>query len=412
MELIGGQKKVVLITSGQPSLNPRLVKEADALAATGYSVTVLYAYWNGWGTEIDRDLLLSKKWKAICVGGNPVNQRVIYFLSRLIHKVSLLATRKTRSKLLADFAIARSSFLLIREAPRHKADLYIGHNLGALPASVNAARKNNAKSGFDAEDFHRFELDNNIQAFQHQLAIYLEDKYIPQVDYLTTSSPGISSAYRALYQHKSPVTVLNVFPAAFQIPAIVRKANDVVKLFWFSQTISHGRGLKECIGALKLINNPLIELHLLGFVTESDKRQLTDFADKQVNMVFYPPIPPDQIIQLAATFDIGLAPEENAPYNRQLCLTNKIFTYMQAGLAIIASDTAAQTALLKQYHGTGLVYQCGNSRSLADQMMFYWDHRQALLEAKKASFSIARKELNWETESKKFLKVISDILRD
>ena len=59
------QKKVVLITSGQPSLNPRLVKEADILANSGFDVTVLYAYWNNWGTTYDNDLLSNKKWNAI-----------------------------------------------------------------------------------------------------------------------------------------------------------------------------------------------------------------------------------------------------------------------------------------------------------------------------------------------------------
>ena len=49
--------KIVLISPGQPSLNPRLVKEADTLAANGYDVTVLYSYWNDWGAKFDKTLL-------------------------------------------------------------------------------------------------------------------------------------------------------------------------------------------------------------------------------------------------------------------------------------------------------------------------------------------------------------------
>lgn len=62
-------KKIVLVTSGQPSLNPRLVKEADALVEAGYEVTVIYQYWNEWGTDLDKVLLPQKKWKTIRVGG-------------------------------------------------------------------------------------------------------------------------------------------------------------------------------------------------------------------------------------------------------------------------------------------------------------------------------------------------------
>ncbi|MEO6850572.1 MAG: hypothetical protein ABI203_06320, partial [Mucilaginibacter sp.] len=72
------KKKILLVSSGQPSLNPRLVKEADSLADAGYNVTVLYAYWNDWGTKFDTDLIASKQWKAICAGGSPGQKKFIY----------------------------------------------------------------------------------------------------------------------------------------------------------------------------------------------------------------------------------------------------------------------------------------------------------------------------------------------
>src|SRR6202042_3813339 len=104
---------------------------------------------------------------------------------------------------------------LIREARRHKADLYICHNLGALPATVNAAKVNNKPCGFDAEDLHRYEESDNDDDSGVILKTYIESKYIPQVSYLTASSPGINDAYRQLYKDKTPVTLLNVFPVDY-----------------------------------------------------------------------------------------------------------------------------------------------------------------------------------------------------
>jgi len=49
-----GLKKIVLITTGQPSCNPRVVKEADALSAAGHEVTVIYNYYIGWADENDQ----------------------------------------------------------------------------------------------------------------------------------------------------------------------------------------------------------------------------------------------------------------------------------------------------------------------------------------------------------------------
>src|ERR1700743_3537021 len=125
-------KKIVIITTTQLSLNPRLIKEADALAEEGYDVTVLHAYWNKWGADFDKKLIPAKKWKAVCIGGDPENAPGIYFLSRIIYKISRGLNHKISARILPDVAIVRAGFFLNRAAKKYKADLYIGHNPGAL----------------------------------------------------------------------------------------------------------------------------------------------------------------------------------------------------------------------------------------------------------------------------------------
>ena len=412
MDLSKNQKKIVLISSGQPSLNPRLVKEADALSNAGYAITVLYAYWNEWGTVTDKTLLASKKWKAVRIGGDPQKKRLIYFFSRFINKLCVLLAKTFGIAYFADFAIARASFFLSHEAPKYRADLYIGHNLGALPATVKAAKVNKKPCGFDAEDFHRNEISDDPNDLDVQLKKKIEDKYIPQLAYFTSSSPSISDAYYKLYNQKAPVTLLNVFPINNQIAAPRKAASSEIKLFWFSQTIGLGRGIDDCIEVLRILNNPNIELHLLGFADEDTKKHLHDIAGGNIAIDFHEPVPPDNIALLASGFDIGLALEDNTPLNRDICLTNKIFTYLQAGLAIVASDTTAQKNLLKMYPGTGKLYENGNVKMLATTIRYYCDHKDELYQTKIAAYQIARTELNWEKESEKFLKVISDTLAD
>lgn len=402
------QKKILLISSGQPSLNPRLVKEADSLVAAGYRVTVLYVYWNEWGTTMDDRLLPQKKWQALRVGGHPLQKPMTFFFSRVLHKFSVLFAQKFKITFFNDWAIARGSYFLAREAKKHPADLYIGHNLGALPATVKAAKIHQQPCGFDAEDFHRYELtDDNVDSGVI-LRTAIENKYIPQVNYLSASSPAISQAYYDLYPAIGPVTILNVFPVNEKVlpprPANITK----LKLFWFSQTISAARGVKDCIDALRFINNPAIELHLLGYADNETRQQLIISAGDKVTLVFHQPIAPDEIIPLASSFDIGLAMEHRAPRNRDICLTNKIFTYLQAGLAVIASDTVAQRALMSNYPGAGNIYKNGDMQSLAQAISYYFSNRDDLNSAKKIAYNIGRRELNWEKESIKFLHLIKN----
>jgi glycosyltransferase involved in cell wall biosynthesis len=240
------------------------------------------------------------------------------------------------------------------------------------------------------------------------LRTYLENKYFPKLDYLTASSPQIATAYRQLFPDKNPVALLNVFPSVSNILAPAYNPDGPVKLFWFSQTIGIGRGLEEIIEALQLLKDHPFEFHLLGYLPAETKTSFIDplIGDNYSNIHFHDPIPSDQIAAFASQFDIGLALERHEPYNRDICLTNKIFTCIQAGLAIVASDTKAQSELLSEHTGIGKIYQKGNPQALAGVLLYYHQNRDQLFETRKAALKIAKEQFNWEKESKKFLALV------
>ncbi|MBC7400095.1 MAG: glycosyltransferase [Mucilaginibacter sp.] len=400
-------KKILFITSGQPSLNPRLVKEADALADAGYTVTVLYMYWNKWGVAFDKELIATKKWTAICIGGEPQHTANQYLASRIIFKVARLVSRKTKGRFMADIAAARASYYLIREAKKHTADLYIGHNLGALPAVVRAAKANNRPCGFDAEDFHRYENSNDDNNDEVILKISIENKYIPQLNYFTTSSLQIAEAYSKIFEDLKPVVLLNVFPKS---NFTVIDNDGPLRLFWFSQTIGPNRGLDDIISALQILNKADFELHLLGDISTSSKDFIDELKNSGVNIKFHAPIPPDEIIPFANQFDIGLALENKVPVNRDICLTNKIFTYMQAGLAIIASDTTAQRYFIAKNPTIGQIYTGKDSQAVAVIISNYYKKPALLTAAKNEALRLGHEKYNWEVESVKFLKLVEETL--
>jgi hypothetical protein len=401
--------KVAIISSGQPSLNPRLVKEADALTNAGYEVVVLYTYWNEWGTRHDEPLLSEKKWKAIRLGGGP-DQPIAWFFSRLIHKTAVLMLQKTGNyRAFADIAIARGSYFLIKGAKKHRADLYIAHNLGALPAVVKTARFYKKPCGFDAEDFHRQEVNDDVNSYNFKIASAVEDKYLPAVNYLTASSPLIAEKYALLFK-RTVTCVLNVFPKT-PLLSVIQNKDKPLKLFWFSQTIGPKRGLETIIDSLGLTAIP-IELHLLGRPAEGFKQHLLQLAQnagiENKNMIFYEPIPAGHLPAMTAQFDIGLASETGFCLNNNIALSNKLFTYIQNGLAVAASNTPAQSAFMQQYPQTGKTY-C-NAKELSIILTTYHQNRELLFQTKKDAYKIGQTVLNWEIESRKFLNIINNVL--
>jgi glycosyltransferase involved in cell wall biosynthesis len=403
-------KKIVLLSVGQPSTNPRLVKEANALADKGYEVSVIYSFWTRWAREADLRLFEQVTWKPILAGGSPFENKFIYFYTRLRIKFwRFISERFTLKFGIAEIARGRTYPELLKKAVSIKADLYIAHIQAALPAAVKAAQINNAKSGFDAEDFHRYEVSDDDNSFNFKIACFIEDKYLPEVNYMTASSPLIAEHYASLYNTKI-TTILNVFQKSNAV-SINQNTDKPIRLFWFSQTIGPNRGIETIIAALKLLQQRDFELHLLGNISEKDNETLVgDLGIRDMAVYFHAPVLPAELIGFASQFDIGLASESSTPLNRDICLTNKIFTYIQAGLAIMASDTSAQVMLLNKYPAIGTIYRKDEPKSLADLLLGYYLDRKRLSETRAASLMIGQTELNWERESKKFLNIINDTL--
>lgn len=409
-------KTIILITSGQPSLNPRLVKEADALSEAGFEVTVIYQYWNHWATQLDDKLLPQKKWKTIRVGGDPFTEKKLYWKTRIGLKIGRKLVEFFGFKNnLAELAIGRCTFQLVKKAKQIKADLYISHNLAALPAAVLAAKYNQAKCGFDAEDFHRYEMSDDDTDRDVRLKKYIEDKYFPAVNYLTTSSPEITKKYKSIYPSLAFTTILNVFPKNKLKLATRRNESGSLKLFWFSQNVGLSRGLQDVIGALKILENEHIEFHILGFLSSSVKTELDQVIQNleftnPTKITFHEPIESTELPVFASNFDIGLATEPGFSINNDIALSNKIFTYSQAGLAIIASDTKAQKRFIAEHPSIGIVYEKKKPTSLAQHIKNYIDDKEMLVSHQEKSAFYADKKLNWEVEKEKFLTLITKTL--
>lgn len=400
-----------MITSGQPALNPRLVKEADALTESGHEVTVIYAYWNQWGKIFNEKLLAEKSWTALCAGGDPEVNKVTYLLSKVIFKLSKLVFQLSGRRWLAHWAIGRSGPFLTRLATAQAADLYIGHNLAALPATVVAAKKQKRPCGFDAEDLHRYEISSDPSHSDVILKSYIENKYLPDVQYLTVSSEPIGVVYQKLFPNLLQEVVHNVFPKSNIQSHSLLLHSEPIKLFWFSQTLGNRRGLQDIVGALTQLPRQDYELHLLCDQPAYSLSFKNELILSGINIRFYDPIPHDQLVTFAAQFDIGLAIEPGFSINNNLALSNKLFTYLQAGLFVIASTTTAQKAFLEQYSDIGLLYNPGDLLSLIKILNLLKNNRKAIHSGQRASLALAHKQMNWETEKNIFLTILNQAIK-
>jgi glycosyltransferase involved in cell wall biosynthesis len=407
---------VCLITPGQPSTNPRLVKEADAVVQAGHRVHLICAHWADWANTTDRALLQSRQFECTYVGGWPGTRSVPYLWSRVRHTVGKELLRFPRASAIRNWALCRVTPELERAARRVDADLYIAHNLGALPAAAAAARQHAAALGFDAEDFHSG-MSPNSPARSRKDAIIeeLEREFLPQCDYVTAASPLIARAYARKYSMQPPQTILNAFPLKERPPAFrPSTAREPLRVCWFSQTIGHGRGLEDVIRALGMLAGQNTELHLLGQWSAGYKQTLDTIATSvglsPAKIHSHAPIRPDEVILWAAMYDVGVAAEQPGSTNREICLTNKLFAYLLAGNAVMATATQAQREFMDCNPGAGFCYRPGDAIELAAKLRVWCDDRRALTAARRRAWDYGTARFNWDLEKSKFLTVIQTVL--
>jgi len=412
--------RICLITSGQPSSNPRLVKEADALSEAGHRVAVIAAFWAPWADAADTGWLSTRAWTCRYVGGHPRTQLHQYLLTRLRHGLAKKAIRRfeaaRRSVAVAHSALSRTTPELISATREEQADLYIAHNLGALPAAVIAAERHASRAGFDAEDFLGQEVNTTrARDPSERLTLRVEEQFLRQCDYLSASSPEIAAAYTARYGIDPPLTVLNVFPLCQQPAHRSDHGARPLRLYWFSQTIGENRGLEDVVRAMGRMADHDVELHLRGTWQPGYRHGLYALARENAvpesSIIAHAPGLPDEMPRLAASFDIGLSTEQPLSVNKNLCLGNKLFTYLLAGNAIVATATQAQSRFARTIGEACRVYTPGDVDGLAE-ILREWDSDRPLLErARQSAWQAGLDVYNWDLEKERFLERIEHVLR-
>jgi hypothetical protein len=103
------------------------------------------------------------------------------------------------------------------------------------------------------------------------------------------------------------------------------------------------------------------------------------------------------MIELCRGFDVGLALEQvDDSRSRALCLSNKAFTYILAGLAVVFTDTPGQRRLALDLGPGALLYKPGEVRVLADGLKAWAEDEARLLAARKTAWAAACRRWHWQ----------------
>jgi glycosyltransferase involved in cell wall biosynthesis len=401
--------RILIVTSGHPCRNPRAVKEATTLADAGYTVTLLAPSHDPRFTQLDQELARGQRYALRSV---PTSRA----LFRRIQK--WLARRATRFGLQSVHALDFSP-ALFRAARESAADLTLVHN--EIPHWIGLRLLDQGRRvAADIEDWHSEDLLPSDR--RHRPLALLrstERALLHRTAYTSTTSHALADALHKACGGKRPAVITNAFP--LQPDPISRllaarsssfaTAPSAPSFFWFSQTLGPGRGLESFLAAWSLTREPSRVVFLGKPSRDYDARLRSQIPEThRARLSFLPLVSPHELPAVIARHDIGLALEDPAIRNRDLTITNKILQYLNAGLAIVASDTAGQREVLARAPDAGFIASTADTPAFARQLDELLRDRAALRHRRTAARALAESHYCWECEAPRLIALVEGVL--
>jgi glycosyltransferase involved in cell wall biosynthesis len=393
-------KTICIFTQSPLVTAPRVVKEANVYAHASHRVIVYSLWYDAQLLEKDRKLLH----ESVCYKAGVDLLNYGGFISKYIRvkrKLARLFVKLTGVSSVTALGYDFTSYLeklLVEDA-----DLYIGHEEMSM-ALCRALIKKGKNVAFDFEDWHSKDLLPKDRLYRPiNLLENLEYFLLTKATYTYTTSNALATAMATVYGATSPKVVYNSFLSSERedIDQLSKDRHNKSKpsLYWFSQVISEGRGLELLCESLQFTTTPL-DLHLRGRISEPYHNTLKTLLPSHVSLFIHEVVPAQELISRIAEHDIGIAFEETTPESRDYTITNKVFHYLQAGIAILATNSQGQ-AEIKALAPDAVCLIDRDPQHIATTIELLLNKPQKLKDMKTASWQAGQEVFAFENEALK-----------
>jgi glycosyltransferase involved in cell wall biosynthesis len=233
------------------------------------------------------------------------------------------------------------------------------HSVAALPLCRALAHRTHAKLIYDT---HELETEAvGMTGLKRPIAKALEAVNIRAVNHTFVVGNEIEHWYQDRYPGISIDTLYN-FPSA--LDDVARLPNDYfhkqfgltagTKVFLYQGVLGPARGIEEIAEAFRRFPRPDHALVLMGY-GEWENR-VRELAAEVESIHFHAAVPPEELLSYSRCADVGFSIfEPQASLSYRFSAPNKLFQYLCAGLAVIASDVPEQAAVIRKFDAGVLI---------------------------------------------------------
>ena len=385
--------RVCMHVMGAARNDGRVMRSATALVAQGYSVTIVDIESASVATK--REVIRGVNMKHV-VTPPWLNSRVfrVVPLIKAMHKVLLSALRLIQTP----------------------ADIYHAHDTLALFNCYIAARVHRKPFIFDA---HELPFSESASALIERLSGFFKfvlARIIARFAGIITVSAPIGHEICVNYGYPKVTLVRNIPPyREVQQGDYLRQCLNLgpeVRIALYQGGLMFNRGLDRLVRAAKFLA-PNVVIVMMGPHVGSTRAELESLIASEgvaERVKILPPVPYDVLLEWTASADIGLivyAPDFSL--NVKMCLPNKLFEYLMAGLPVLASPLDAVAEIIDAYDVGRVVSSLGPEDIGAAINTMVMD-QSACSRMRSNALQAAKRDLCWEKESRRLLNLYHDIL--
>lgn len=383
--------RVCMHVIGTGRTDVRVMREATALLAAGYDVTVV-------DIEADRSRPTQEEIQG-------VHFRHVFMPSRFAKsRVKLWSVVKLGA------AIARSIWVVARTP----AEVYHAHEDNALPACYVAAILRRRTLIFDA---HELPLSQpNITRWRRlcALAQRVLRVILPRCDGVMTVSAPISDEMQRRFGGKRAVLLRNIPPYTAPIVSdhLRERLNldPAARIALYQGSLHPDRNLDILVRAAKYLG-PQQVIALMG--SGPSQRHLETLIEEEGvgdRVKIIPAVPYAELLSWTASADVGLIVYDGSySLNVQYCLPNKLFEYVMVGVPVFASSLDAVAEILTTYD-VGAIIPSIAPEVVAQGLSALLADNAARARMRQHGLAAARQELRWEVEQQRLLDVYAQTI--
>jgi glycosyltransferase involved in cell wall biosynthesis len=315
--------------------------------------------------------------------------------------------------LLAQLKYVRRS---VAEAGAEPADVWIAHDLDALPSAHRARAR---FGGCLVYDSHELFVERDTFPPQTRIGRALwravEASLIRAADHVVTVSDSIAALLRDRYGIPRPTVIMNVpsagSPATPQASSPLRSRLGIPpdrRVALYLGGIHEHRPLDHLVEsaahlgdeAMLVLMGPADPGYLAKLRTRASELGVGD------RIRFAGPVDLAEVLTWAAGADVGIVPFRGLSLNQRYSLPNKLFDYLSAGLPVVASELPDMARIVTEY-GVGETFDPDDPTDLAAAIRRVLSDADRYEELRRNAGEAA-KVLTWSSEASKLLRIVEE----